>query len=597
MLVGCTPTPTSGTTTSSGSTQGPDTTVSQFASAWQAAQPALIGEQTSDPSAASQQIQTVLANVKPTRIAVTTSNLSQPAAGQAQVTAHFVWTIPGGISWSYDASWALVQGQDGSWSVTWTPTVINPKLGPQQSIAVDRSSTTGGTIVDRDDAQLVSPTTIYSVVALPAKVTDVAGTAKQLESLLKQFDPTVTAPSVTAGITNASNSSGYTVTNLREAEYKKVAGQLAAIPGLIFPSQVRNLPPTKDFAKVLLSEVTPVAEKMETGTPGWKIVSTDSTGAELETLAQHTADAGSNVTLTIDSQMQSAAEKVLSTVKEPAVLVAIQPSTGEILTVAQNQAANAQGPIALVGEYPPGSTFKIITATAAFSSGLVTPDSTVACPGAVTINGQEIHNEGFDLGDVPVIEAFARSCNTSFAKLSTLLPADALPNAGYQYGVGLDFVIPGLTVLNGKVPVANSIDQKAENGFGQGNVLVTPFAEAMMAATAANGAMPMPTVIRGTKTTVDQTPATRPTTVQDDIKQLMRAVVTKGTGYTLRDAGTVYLKTGTADFVNDKGQEQAHAWTTGFRGDVAFASLIVGGNDSKRTNILLDNWLKTFPAK
>ena len=579
---------------------GPQNAVSQFAAAWQAAQAKQIGSQTSQPGNAAQQIDAVIQSLKPTRIAVSTDDLTQPTDGTAKVTAHFVWTIPGGISWAYDTSWNLTRDGGASsdnWTVTWSPTVINPKLGAQQSIKVAESSTTGGTLVDRDNNQLVSPVTVYSVLAFPGKVTDVAGTAKKLESLLKTFDPTVTAASVVAGIQKASKSVGYTVTNLRENEYDKVKAQLSALPGLTFPSQSRELPATKDFAKILLSEVTPVAQKMVTGTAGWKIVSTDSTGAELDTLEDHQPDAGSNVTITLDSTMQTAAEKVLASIKEPAVLVAIQPSTGEVLTVAQNQPANAQGPIALMGEYPPGSTFKIVTATAAFDANLVKPTTTVACPGVIDVNGQEIHNEGFELGDVPVTEAFAHSCNTTFAELATKLPADALTQAGYQYGVGRDFVIPGVTVLNGKIPTADGQSQKAENGFGQGTVLMTPFAAALMAATAANGQMPMPTVIRGTKTTIDQPAPARSQAVQTGIKTLMRAVVTDGTATILQSDGTVYAKTGTADFVNPQGKDQAHAWTVGFRGDVAFAALIVGGDDSKRTNVIIDNWLKAIGNK
>ena len=58
------------------------------------------------------------------------------------------------------------------------------------------------------------------------------------------------------------------------------------------------------------------------------------------------------------------------------------------------------------------------------------------------------------------------------------MPADALPQAAAAYGVGLDFVMAGAVTLTGKVPNADSVIQRAENGFGQGQVLVTPFGRA-----------------------------------------------------------------------------------------------------------------------
>jgi cell division protein FtsI/penicillin-binding protein 2 len=76
----------------------------------------------------------------------------------------------------------------------------------------------------------------------------------------------------------------------------------------------------------------------------------------------------------------------------------------------------------------------------------------------------------------------------------------------------------------------------------------------------------------------------------------MRAVVTDGTAKKLQDAGTVYAKTGTADFVDAKGVDHAHAWTVGFRGDLAFSVLIVAGDSSKRTNLVADAFLKAVPT-
>ena len=576
----------------------PESAVAAFAAAWQGLHTDPISALTTDPRAAGQEVGSVLRNLAPARVDVTTANVRKTGDLTATATANFSWSLPGGISWKYAANWAFSRAapQD-AWKATWASTLINPQLGDEQSVTLHQLPASAGNILDRNEQQILSPTTIYSVVALPDKISDPTATAAALAKILGPLDPTVTAASVVAGLTTATSATGYTVTNLREAEYQQVRSRLDTVAGLSIPTSTRDLPATKNFARELLSEVQPVADKLMQGASGWEIDAVDATGAELETLASQPARPGANVTLTLDSTAQKAAEAALVGYWEPTVLVAIQPSTGEILAVAQNQPADAQGPIALRGEYPPGSTFKTVTATAGFERGLVTPTTQVNCPGVISVDSREIHNDNsFDLGTVSVTTAFARSCNTTFAKLATTMPADALTQAGYQYGVGRDFVVPGITTLTGKIPPADSITQKAENGFGQGVVLVTPFGQALMAATVANGAMPMPTLIRGTATTVDQPVVPRSAATVSAVRTLMRAVVMEGTAKTLQNAGVVYAKTGTADFIDAKGIDEAHAWTIGYRGDVAFSVLIVGGGSSQKTTLIADKFLQALPA-
>lgn len=579
---------------------GPDPgpAVAAFAAAWQGLKVDPIAALTDDPGTAGQEVGSVLENLAPGRLSVTAADVRKTGDLTATATATFAWTLAGGVNWKYTADWAFSRAtpQD-DWKASWAATMINPQLGEAQSVALRPIQASSGSILDRNNQQILSPTTIYSVVALPDKIGDQAATAAALAKILGRVDPTVTAASVLAGLKPATAAAGYTVTNLREDEYQKVRSRLNAVAGLSIPTSTRNLPATKNFARELLSEVEPVATKLMQGTPGWEIDAVDATGAELETLAERPATPGSNAVLTLDPAVQKAAEAALAGNPEPTVLVAIQPSTGDILAVAQNQPADAQGPIALTGEYPPGSTFKIVTATAAFEQSLVTPATEVDCPGVFTVDSRDIHNNhSFELGTVSVTTAFAKSCNTTFAKLATEMPSDALTQAAYQYGIGRDFVIPGITTLTGKVPAADTTTQKAENGFGQGVVLVTPFAQALMAATAAHGAMPMPTLIRGTRTTVDQPVVRRSAAAASAVQLLMRAVVTDGTALTLQDAGQVYAKTGTADFIGTDGVDRAHAWTVGYRGDLAFSVLIVAGGSSQRTTVIADKFLQAVPG-
>ena len=588
MVTGCTSTSRTGDTG-----PGPEQAVASFAAAWQSLRSDPIAALTTDPYSAAAQIAAVLKNLTPVKLSVAPGSIQQSDDQNATATAAFAWTLARGVSWKYTATWAFTRAGVGrAWKAAWSSSLINPRLGEEQTLALRTAPAADGTILDRDQQQILAPTTIYSVVALPGKMGNPAAAAAMLGKTLNPLDPTVTAGSVLAGLAAATPSTGYTVTNLRQNEYDRVRTALSAMPGVIVPTSTRNLPATKDFARELLSEVEPVAKKLMAGTPGWEIDAVDASGAELETLASQPARPGPNVTLTLDSAVQRAAETSLVGIQLPAMLVAIQPSTGDILAVAQNQQADAQGPLALTGQYPPGSTFKIVTATAGMESGAVTPTGLVNCPGVFTVNSRDIHNLGsFDLGYVSLTTAFARSCNTTFARLASTLPADALTRAAAQYGIGRDFVVPGITTLTGQVPPADGAVQKAENGFGQGVVLLTPFSAALMAATADNGSMPVPTLIRGTTTTFDQPVIPRPAAVDAGVRTLMRAVVTGGTGSVLSGDGEVYAKTGTADYIDDKGVDRAHAWTVAFRGDLAFSIFIVAGNSSHVTSEIAHTFL------
>ncbi len=138
-----------------------------------------------------------------------------------------------------------------------------------------------------------------------------------------------------------------------------------------------------------------------------------------------------DIATTLDIGLPRDAEAALAPIPTPAAIVALQPSTGDVLAVAQNPAADAQGPIALTGLYPPGSTFKTVTVSAASKAGPSLRTPSVGCPGSENIEGRQIPNDdNFDLGLVPLHTAFARSCNTTMARLAVNLPPTGSPLPG-----------------------------------------------------------------------------------------------------------------------------------------------------------------------
>ena len=366
---------------------------------------------------------------------------------------------------------------------------------------------------------------------------------------------------------------------------------MATTAGVVVTPQAEMLPTDEGFAPAVVNEVKKsVADELD-GEAGWRVVSVNQNSADVDVLTEVPPKPAPSVSVTLDRLVQNAAQHAVDGQWRKAMLVVIKPSTGEILAVAQNGAADADGPAATTGLYPPGSTFKIVTAGAAIQSKMATPDSMVGCPGEIEIGHRVIPNyDKFDLGVVPMANAFAKSCNTTFAELASRMNPTALTVAASQFGIGPDYTIEGLTTVTGTVPPTVDLAERTEDGFGQGKVLVTPFGMALAAATVASGRTPTPVLIAGRQTAQSgENPPVDPA-VLDGLRTMMRQVVTNGTAQAIDGVGQVYGKTGEAEF-----QGGSHAWFTGYRGDLAFAGLIVGGGNSTYAVRMVRQMLEELP--
>jgi beta-lactamase class D len=279
---------------------------------------------------------------------------------------------------------------------------------------------------------------------------------------------------------------------------------------------------------------------------------------------------------TLNGKISIAAQNAVDGVSQPTYLVAIKPSTGAIVAVAQNAAAGSALE-AFNGQFQPGSTFKVITATAGIENKGLNPESQVNCPGQGTFNGRTIRNANFELGQVPLRRAFAKSCNTSFAEIASQLPADALHKAADQYGLNADFTIPGVNSELGKVEDSDSGARQVENAIGQGTVKASPLGMALVAATVVKCGPVTPQLRKDEKTEVGTAYKGPPSSVCGPLRSMMGDVVQSGTASELKGlAGGG--KTGTAETTNDGAE--AHGWFIGFKGDLAFAVLVKNGQKS-----------------
>ncbi|SEB94650.1 Cell division protein FtsI/penicillin-binding protein 2 [Rhodococcus koreensis] len=491
----------------------------------------------------------------------------------ATVGYTYEWHLPKNRVWTYSGELQMGR-RGGDWAVRWSSTNVHPRLGDRQTMSLRSTAAPRARVNEHSGSDVLVPGVVYRVKFDAAQSGNVIGSAQSLASTLVTFDNTLTAQSIAESATAVKGD--YLVTRLRSDDYEQVAGVLGAIPGVSVSDEADLVATDRNFAPDLVGQVKKTVIDEVDGKAGWSVVTVNQNGVDTDVLTETAPQTSPSFSISLDRPIQIAAQNAVNARTDQTMMVVIQPSTGDVLAVAQNKAADKDGPVALTGLYPPGSTFKIITAGAAISSGIATPDTMVPCPGRIEIGERSVPNYNeFALGTVPMATAFARSCNTSFAKLASEMRPDALTVAASQYGIGPDYDVVGLPTDSGSVPPADDLVQRTEDGFGQGKVVVSPFGMALAAATIAHGTTPVPRLIAGRETKIDgEHPPISPEMV-DGLRGMMRLVVTSGTAERIEDQGEVYGKTGEAEV-----EGGSHAWFVGYRGDLAFATLVVRGGSS-----------------
>jgi transpeptidase family protein/MecA-like transpeptidase family protein len=470
--------------------------------------------------------------------------------------------------WAYATTGSATQSGD-QWKIHWDPATVAPGLGTGPLSYSTLAPDPPARVTDRTGADLLTQQVVTLVNVSPGA--DVNAVA----ALLNPIDNSITEESLQTQL-GASNGQPVTAITLRPEDLTPIQDALAALPNVTLAPQARLLTADKALTSPTLSGLSDLWQRATDNAAGWAVSAQSSSGSQRVggQDPKPVADIGS----TLDVAMSLAAEDALAPIPTPAAMVVIQPSTGDVLAVGQNAAADAQGPIALTGLYPPGSTFKTVTVSAALQAGQVTPDSIVGCPGTENIEGRQIPNDdNFDLGEVPLHTAFARSCNTTMGRLAVNLPPDGLTKAASQLGLGIDFTAPGMTTVTGKVPVADTSALRVEEGIGQGQVTASPFGMALLAAALAHGSVPAPTIVAGQPGEPDHAPDPLPADIADQVKSMMRETITDGTATQLNDIPDMLGKTGTAEYIDNT---HAHGWFVGIDGDLALAVFISDAGSS-----------------
>ncbi|MDK2784211.1 MAG: penicillin-binding protein [Bacillota bacterium] len=293
---------------------------------------------------------------------------------------------------------------------------------------------------------------------------------------------------------------------------------------------------------------------------------------------------GEDLVLTVDAGLQEKAMRLLAGKKGAAVV--LDPRTGAVLALASQPSfdpatvsrdweeisRDEAAPLlnrATQGLYPPGSTFKLVTAAAALSRNPDVLTRRYFCPGELKLTGYTVHCLRAH-GTLDLARALAVSCNVTFARLGLEIGNGALAaqaeQAGFNAGLPFDLPVAVSSFPRGRPGKGET----AQRAIGQGEVLATPLELALLAAGIANGGVIMrPYLVQERrlgawtvgKTVPERLEVAMSPGVAKTLTELMVEVTEHGTGQAAQLPGMkVAGKTGTAENPHGK----PHAWYVGF---------------------------------
>ncbi len=427
--------------------------------------------------------------------------------------------------------YALQVGEADRWS----------SLSENNRIRLQRIPPTRGLVLDANGDPLVDNRPAYDVVIVPEDTKDLEATLQRTSILLDL--PPARIETLKKAARKRPAYEGLTA--YRDVDWNAVVAletQQLELPGVNLEVGPLRTYPFGDFASHLLGYVGEVSgsdleagnyrmgdligkfgaerawESYLRGVAGGQQIEVNSLGRRLRVLSRVPETRGNSLVLTIDRRLQQFAEQLLEG-KEGAI-VALRPNTGEVLAMASRPSFDpnpfARGirqkewdaltsakydPLsnrALQGQYPPGSTFKIITAAAGLEEGIITPFSRLYCGGSYRFGKRRYRcwKRGGH-GSMNLHDALVYSCDVFFYQVGKQLGVDTIAEYSRRFGLGAP---TGIALANEKPGLIPTSDWKKRRfnepwysgetlsvAIGQGFVLTTPLQMANVIAMVANG--------------------------------------------------------------------------------------------------------------
>jgi len=409
----------------------------------------------------------------------------------------------------------------------------------------------------------------------------------------------------------------------RDYIHRGLAAHLIGYLGEINVDEInKNIYPDKKSGDLIgRFGVEKVCDKYLSGVPGGRIVQVNANGQIVEVLDTVDPEPGHNIFLTIDYDLQHTTETLLQ--NQVGVAIAMDPGNGEILAIANSPTfdqndfiggistdkwkelmSNPDRPMlnrAIQGEYPPASTYKVVTAMAALGEGIIDRNTTFFCPGSYNYGNRDYGCwKKFGHGSMDIVNALAQSCDVFFYSCGRKLGVDRLARYASNCGLGVQTGIQLDNEADGLIPTAEwkkkrigTPWQGGENlsiAIGQGYNLVTPMQLLVLFSAVANGGTEYkPEIVKSVSTVegdavITGTPEVRGTLpvsrqslelIREGLLQAVNHPQGTARGYVYDSRIHISGKTGTAQVVSRRLEKEgtnkggghslkSHAWFVGY---------------------------------
>jgi hypothetical protein len=492
-----------------------ETTVERFTQLLDEQNATKAAELTSYPTAATAILKQMFAGLQPGKVDYHKTQFIPLDSAEGLFSLDVVWTFGENKTWKYSLQGNVRKLAIG-WRISWDPAVVMPRLDNNRTVRLVRTvPAPPPRVIDIAGDGLMNEQIINVIKLDPAKTSNPVASADQLAKAIEPVAPLITGPSL---LQQLSTSQGKPIiaVNLRDPDFAILEPNMAGIPGVVMEKQPRLISTDRSTWSPMLDALRKVWQDSQEQHSGWGVQVFEQDGRLVGQLAGEQGPPGQDIAATMDQRLQRAAEDAVVSVGTPASIVAIQPSSGAVVAVAQNSQATEHGPVAFTGLYPAGGNIELFRTVAAVTTGKAAQD-------------------------VSVQEA---------------------AEAAAMLGVGVDFQVPGLDEVTGRLTIAGRSAEQVRQGGGTDAVLASPFGMAIAAAAIARGEVLAPKVEMGRASTTDARVAPMTPEVTDRLRGLLRDGVGRPEFTALR---------GVRDINGFVGSAGADGWLIAYAGDLAFA--------------------------
>ncbi|MBP2188413.1 NTF2-like N-terminal transpeptidase domain-containing protein [Nocardia goodfellowii] len=493
----------------------PEAVVDKFTDLLDERDYAKAAQLTSYPTAASATLKQMFDGLQPGKADYEKSQFINLGSSEGIFSLDAKWNFGEKKDWRYSLQGTVRKLAIG-WRISWEPSLVMPQLQNNRTVKLVRTTPTPAPkVVDLVGAPLMHEQPINVIKLDPAKMPDPPASAKALAEAIEPVAPLITGDSL---LQQLSSSQGKPVVavNLREPDFEILEPRMAPIPGVVMEKQQRLISSDRRVWSPMLDALRKVQQDNQEQHSGWGVHIFEPDGKFVTQVAGEQGPPGPDIHATMDQRLQRAAEDAVVSVGTPASIVAIQPSSGAVVAVAQNSQASAHGPVAFTGLYPVGGNIELFRAIAAVSKNKAPQDITV--------------------------------------------PEAA--EAASRLGIGIDYQVPGLDEVTGRLAIAGRSAEQVKQGGGSDAVLASPFGMAIAAAAIARGEVPAPMIEAGKPSVTDAELEPLHGPIADRLRTMLR----DGAG-----APEMASMRGFRDVSGYAARAGSDGWLIATMGDLAFA--------------------------